>query len=74
MIEALAVILFVLSVPLLLVLAVIGIDAVVSPQEMSEYKMKVRQLRQAGMRDEQICKELKITKEFLRKLEEVTYI
>lgn len=69
MIDLLAGILFALSMPLLVVLTAIALDSVVSPQEMSDYRIKVRDFRRAGMSDEQICKELQITKKFLMKIE-----
>lgn len=60
---------FLVSVPLLTLLFVFGINSIVTPWEFYEYKWKVIELRQTGYTDKQICKKLKISKSFLRKLE-----
>ena len=67
--EIAVIVIGVISIPLLAVLGMWGISQMVSPQEMSDYRIKVRDFRRAGMSDEQICKELKISKKFLQEIE-----
>ena len=67
--EIAVIVIGVISIPLLTFLGMWGISQMVSPQEMSDYRIKVRNFRFAGMSDEQICKELKISKKFLQEIE-----
>lgn len=60
---------FLVSVPLLTLLFVFGINSIVTPWEFSEYKWEVMKLRHTGYTDKEICKKLKISKSFLKKLE-----
>ena len=67
--DLIALIIFLSSLPIVTICAVVAINSIVTPWEFYEYKHQVRELRQTGYTDKEICKKLNISKSFLKEVE-----